>query len=179
MGEPTEAAWAYADNGRILLAFLGTSITLLLIGILTVFAGGREAAVGAGVLLSIATFLLVFAITLFLPRLARRGERSFRLVVDSSIEEVSHAVRAALESVGRMARIDILPSRSNRPPRMVTGDGLPCRFRLEAISLREAGASGVEKTEVIQVGSVGGSGAARELRDLLASRLLGASEEPV
>src|SRR3989442_10042739 len=77
--ESRGSEWAYANNGRIAAEFLGFAILLLGIGLIAVIAFGADA-VNAGVaLLAIATFLLVFSVLVFLPRLARRGGAELRL----------------------------------------------------------------------------------------------------
>ena len=71
-----ETEWAYSNDGRIAFAFLALAIVLLAIGVLAVTVVGSDAANGGVALLAIATFLLVFSVLVFLPRLARRGAAS-------------------------------------------------------------------------------------------------------
>lgn len=166
-----EVRWTFADNWHILLAFLGTAIAILALGVLAVLGAGADAAPGAGVLLSLGVFLVVFAVLLLVPRLTRRGAKSYRLVVDRPIEEVEQEVRGVLESGGRKVTTDVVSTRSPRPPRVLTAEGAPWRIRLERVSRRESG-DGVEQTEVVQVG-VGAEGDAEAcaVRDVVAARL--------
>src|SRR2546422_11745281 len=95
--ESRGSEWAYANNGRIAAEFLGLAILLLGIGLIAVIALAA-AAVNAGVALpAIATFLLVFSVLVFLPRLARRGSLSFSLSSPPSIDARERAGREELE----------------------------------------------------------------------------------
>jgi len=77
---------------------------------------GREAADVGLVLLSVATFLLVFALVLLGPRFVRRRARSFRLIADGSLDEIEMEVRRVLEELGH--RVDERPGvqREAAPP---------------------------------------------------------------
>lgn len=168
----TEGRWMYADNWRILLAFLAAADGILGLGILLVALEGASAAFGAGVLLSLGVFLAVFAIMLLVPRLTRWGVRSFRLYVDRTIDEVERDVRDALESSGFLVTVETAESRSAHPPRILGAQGLPWRFRLEAVSRREVRGGALARTEVIQIGLAAEDDAdARSVREILAGRL--------
>lgn len=172
MAAPSAGSWSYADNWRILTGFLGASIGLLAIGIAAVATARAEAAYGAGILLSVATFLVVFAVVLFFPRLARRGVKNYWLLVDRPIGEVEQEVRRALEATGRPVLVEVLRSRSDHPTRIVTAEGVSWRFRLEPVSRREIGSNAGERTEVIQVGVLGaGDPEAKAWRELVAARI--------
>lgn len=171
MGE-SDAQWVYADNWRILVGFLGAAIVVLGIGVLAVSLGGAAVAVDAGVLLSVGVFLAVFATILLVPRLVRRGVRSFRLYVDRTIEEVEREIQGALEASGYLVTIDTVPSRSPRPPRVLLAEGAPWRIRLEAVSRREVGDATIDRTEVIQIGVDAEDDAdAKSVRELVGARL--------
>src|SRR6059036_4059240 len=105
MAEPS-TEWAYSNDGRIAFVFLGLAIVLLSIGLLAVTAFGSDAANGGVALLATAMFLLVFAILVFLPRLARRGAASFSVYSRRSVDEAVKAVREAIEASGRIPRVD-------------------------------------------------------------------------
>src|SRR6266571_6200134 len=96
-----EAEWTYSNDGRIAFVFLAFAIVLLALGLLAVTAFGSDAANGGVALLAIAMFLLVFAILVFLPRLARRGAASFSVYSRRSVDEAVKAVREAIEVSGR------------------------------------------------------------------------------
>ena len=163
-------SWSYVNYWRMLASFLGASMVLLGVGVLAVTGAGSEAAFGAGVLLAVAVFVTVFALLLLFPRVARRGPVGYRIVVERPLVEVEGAVREALEGAGRSVHVDVLAGRTRRTPaRVVRVEGTPCRFLVEAVSLRESG-DGVERTEVLQVGlEETPEGAAKELRDLVGS----------
>src|SRR3989304_10173317 len=96
MASAGSSDWVYANPWRLLSGFLGAAMVLLGIGLLGVTQVGADAAFGAGILLAIAAFLLVFAVLLFLPRLRRHGTLSFRVDVPRSVEEVEAAGRGGL-----------------------------------------------------------------------------------
>src|SRR2546429_9729046 len=102
-----ETEWAYSNDGRIAFVFLALAIVLLAIGLLAVTAFGSDAANGGVALLAPAMFLLVFAILVFLPRLARRGAASFSVYSRRSADEAVKAVREPLEAPGKKARVDV------------------------------------------------------------------------
>lgn len=144
---------------------------LLGIGLLGVAQVGADAAFGAGVLLGIAVFLLVFVLLLLVPRLRRDGMFSFRLVVPASVDEVEAALREALGAAGRTVRVEVVRSRAPNPPRLVITEGVPARFLLGALSRRESG-DRLETTEVVQIGiRDAGDEGARQLRDLVSGAL--------
>src|SRR3989442_13659265 len=117
--------WAYANNGRIAAGVLGLAVLLLGIGLIVVVSFGADA-VNAGVaLLAIATFLLVFSVLVFLPRLARRGSLSFSVYSRRSIGDAEKAVREVLEEAGRTPRVAPGKSPSQHPPPVLTGGGNP------------------------------------------------------
>src|SRR5207244_11118320 len=124
-----DAEWTYSNDGRIAFVFLASAIVLLALGLLAVTAFGSDAANGGVALLATAMFLLVFAILVFLPRLARRGAASFSVYSRRSVDEAVKAVREAIEVSGRKARVDVVKSRSDPPPRIVTAEGPPSSVR--------------------------------------------------
>src|SRR2546427_770628 len=126
MAERT-TGWEYSNDGRIAFAFLALAIILLAIGLLAVTAFGSDAANGGVALLAIAMFLLVFSVLVFVPRLARRGPASFSFYSRRSLDEAVKAVREAIEASGRTPRVDIVKSRSDQPPRIVTAEGTSSR----------------------------------------------------
>ena len=87
-----EAEWTYSNDGRIAFVFLAFAIVLLALGLLAVTAFGSDAANGGVALLATAMFLLVFAILVFLPRLARRGAASFSVYSRRSVDEAVKAL---------------------------------------------------------------------------------------
>src|SRR5437867_8940465 len=118
-------------------------------GFLAVTAFGPDAALAGGALLTLAVFLLVFAILVFLPRLFTRGAVSFSVYSRRSIDEAESAVRAVIEASGRTARVERVRSRSRSPPRIVIAEGTPARFRIEVTRHAAASDSG-EWTEIIE-----------------------------
>src|SRR3989442_8435476 len=121
--ESARSEWAYANKGRIAAEFLGLAILLLGIGLAVVISFGADA-VNAGVaLLAIATFLLVFSVLVFLPRLARRGSLSFSVYSRRSIDDAEKAVREAIEEAGRAPRVAPVQAPSRHPPPDRTGEG--------------------------------------------------------
>src|SRR3989441_5948777 len=139
--ESRGSEWAYANNGRIAAEVLGFAILLLGIGLIAVIAFGADA-VNAGVaLLAIATFLLVFSVLVFLPRLARRGSLSFSVYSRRSIDDAEKAVREVLEEAGRTAPPRQGQIRLQTPPPVVTAAGnlTPvriARYRLSSPNVR-------------------------------------------
>src|SRR3989442_2669448 len=130
--ESARSEWAYANKGRIAAEFLCLVILLLGIGLAVVISFGADA-VNAGVALwAIATFLLVFSVLVFLPRLARRGSLSFSVYSRRSIDDAEKAVREAIEEAGRTPRVAHGKSRSDHPPRVVTAEGIPAPFPIDA-----------------------------------------------
>src|SRR2546427_11810420 len=122
--ESRGSEWAYANNGRIAAKFLGFAILLLGIGLIAVIAFGADA-VNAGVaLLAIATFLLVFSVLVFLPRLARRGGLSFSVYFRSSIDDSEKAVPEVPEEAGRAAPAAPGKSPTHHPPPSVAAAGI-------------------------------------------------------
>lgn len=105
--------WAYANNGRAATVFLSVAIVLLVIGLLAVATLGSDAGFAGAASLTIATFLLVFSVLVFLPRLARRGAASFSVYSRRSMDEAERAVREAIEASGRTARVELAKSRSD------------------------------------------------------------------
>src|SRR5947199_8831426 len=145
-----QTEWSYSNDGRIAFVFLALAIVLLALGLLAVTAFGSDAANGGVALLATAMFLLVFAILVFLPRLARRGAASFSVYSRRSVDEAVKAVREAIEVSGRKARVDVVKSRSDHPPRIVTAEGVPSRCRIE-VTRHPAGAEGgLELPETVE-----------------------------
>src|SRR3989449_5351279 len=115
--------WAYANNGRIAAEVLGFAILLLGIGLIAVIAFGADA-VNAGVaLLAIATFLLVFSVLVFLPRLVRRGSLSFSVYSRRSIDDAEKAVREVIEEAGRTPPGAQRKSPAKHPPPLAAAEG--------------------------------------------------------
>jgi len=168
-----EAEWTYSNDGRIAFAFLAFAMVLLALGLLAVIALGSDAANGGVALLAIAVFLLVFAVLVFLPRLARRGAASFSVYSRRSVDEAVKAVREAIEASGKTARVDVVKSRSDHPPRIVTADGIPSRFRIE-VTRHPAGAEGgLEWTEIVESSASRDGEEAQALRKKVTERLAG------
>jgi len=149
MDDATAVPWVFVDDWRIAISFFGVALGLVLLGIVSVLAWGSEASLAGAILLSAATFLSAFSAFLIVPRLFRRGVRSFRLVVDQSIEQVEGRVRQALESEGRAVQVHRV-GRGKRNVRVLEIGGTPWRFRLEERSSRESSGGLLGGTEVIQ-----------------------------
>src|SRR2546427_1610073 len=131
--ESRGSEWAYANNGRIAAEFLGLAILLLGIGLIVVISFGADA-VNAGVaLLATATFLLVFSVLVFLPRLARRGNLSFSVYSRPSIDDSEKAGRGVIEEAGWEPRTRRRHSRSQSPPRSRTRERLPLRLPITGL----------------------------------------------
>src|SRR3989454_3532795 len=148
--ESRGSEWAYANNGRIAAEFLGLAILLLGIGLIAVIAFGADA-VNAGVaLLAIATFLLVFSVLVFLPRLARRGSLSFSVYSRRSIDDAEKAAREVLEEAGRAPRVAQGKSPSNHPPPILTAQGNPAPVPIEGTRPPATADGGPEWTEIVE-----------------------------
>lgn len=171
--ESSGPAWSYANNWRIVVAFLGLTMVFLGVGLLAVLAFGNDAGLAGVTLLTLATFLLVFAMLVFLPRLARRGSVSFSLRSRRSPTDAERAVREAIEESGGAPHVEILKSRSETPPRIVTAEGIPSRFRIVATRVRAGRTDGSEWTEIIQSVTPTDEDEARALRERIAARLTG------
>jgi hypothetical protein len=165
--------WAYANNGRIAAGFLGFAIVLLGIGVIVVIAFGEDGANAAVALLGISTFLLVFTVLVFLPRLARRGSMSFSVYSRRSIDDAERAVREAIEESGRTPRVAQVRSRSDHPPRIVTAEGVVARFRIEVTRHPATADGGPEWTEIVESFRGRDGAEARALRDKITERLAG------
>lgn len=174
MDAGTHGSWTYANNLRIATMFLGVAMVSLGGGVLLVLAYGVEASEGALTFLVIGIFLAVFAVLVFLPRIIRRGAISYSLVADRPIEETAAAVRDALSQDGAPARLEVLPSRSDRPPRIVLVEGVAPRFRIEPTRPPGSPREGRSWTEVIQSGLADEEDEeARRIRERVAARLQG------
>jgi len=172
MADP-EAEWSYANNWRIAAAFLGFAMLLLGLGLLIVLAFGNDAGLAGVALLVIATFLLVFAVLVFLPRLARRGSVSFSYYSRRPIEEAERAVRDVIEAAGRPARVEIVPTRFGTPPRIVSAEGIPGRFRIEISRIRQGSPEHGEWTEIVQSIRPAEEAEARVMRERITALLTG------
>ncbi len=170
-----EAEWTYSNDGRIAFAFLAFAMVLLALGLLAVIALGSDAANGGVALLAIAVFLLVFAVLVFLPRLARRGAASFSVYSRRSVDEAVKAVREAIEASGKTARVDVVKSRSDHPPRIVTAEGIPSRFRIEVTRHPSGAEGGLEWTEIVESSASRDGEEAQALREKVTERLAGRS----
>lgn len=169
------ADWTYANNWRISAVFLGLTIVFLGVGVLVVVAVGNEAAFAAGMLLTVATFLLVFSLLVFLPRLAHRGAVSFSLLSRRSMEEAETAVSDVITESGQTPHVKVVKSRSEHPPRIVSAPGISVRFRLEATRHAPGTSEVGEWTEIVQTVSLGEAKEAAALRERIAARLAGAT----
>jgi len=170
-----EAEWTYSNDGRIAFVFLAFAIVLLALGLLAVTAFGSDAANAGAALLAIAMFLLVFALLVFLPRLARRGAASFSVYSRRSVDEAVMAVREAIEASGKTAQVDVVKSRSDHPPRIITAEGIPSSFRIE-VTRHPAGAEGgLEWTEIVESSASRDGEEAQALRRRVTERLAGGS----
>ncbi|MGQ0797615.1 MAG: hypothetical protein ACT4OI_07125 [Methanobacteriota archaeon] len=169
---PEAGRWDYADNVRILIGFLAGAVAVEFLGVGSVLAMGGDGALFAGVLLSLATFLLVFAALLLVPRLLRRRGRSFRLLAVQPMDHVEKEVRSVLGEDGREVRIRVLRTRRREGARIVSAPGLAWWLRLEPVSARVGGKGPGYRTEVVQVGSrVDRDEAAAAARERIAARL--------
>ncbi|HEX9341129.1 MAG TPA: hypothetical protein VF992_08180 [Thermoplasmata archaeon] len=167
----TADGWSYANNWRIAAFFLGLAMILLGIGSLAVFAFGDDAGMAGLSLLAIATYLLVFSVLVFVPRIARRGSVSFSLFSRRSVEDAEKAVVGAIEAVGRAPRVEMARSRSNHPPRVVTADGIVTRFRIEISRAGPGSVDGGVWTEIVQSVASTDADAARTLRERVNEQL--------
>jgi hypothetical protein len=155
--------WAYANHARMAVGFLGLADVLLGLGIVGVTAFGAPAATAASALLTIAIFVLVFTLLVFVSRVAKRGAVSFSILSRRSIDDAELAVRAALEAVGRNAQVRRVRSRSRTPARIVRAEGVSARFRIE-VSRHPAIAEPGDWTEIIEVFPKGEQPEAQALR---------------
>lgn len=145
--------WSRDNNAAILIGFLGVSIALEGVGLLSLMTTGAEAALFAGVLLSLATFLLVFAVLLLLPRFIRRRGRSYRLLAAQPIDVVETALRQVLEEGGRTVRVEVGRPHRRQAPRIVSAEGLDWWIRLEPWPGGSPLGSHGYRTEIVQVGA--------------------------
>lgn len=160
----------YANNVRIAAMFLSLVIGLLVLGMLLVAAFRSEAAVASSAILAIAVFIHVFSLLVFLPRVATRGAASFSLYSRRSLDEAEQAVRAALEALGRTARVERVRTRFQTPSRVVTAEGFPVRVRIE-VSRPAAPTEPGEWTEIIEVSRARDEPEGRALRGKIVERL--------
>src|SRR3989441_1015945 len=145
-----EAEWTYSSDGRIAFVFLAFAIVLLALGLLAVTAFGSDAANAGAAWLGIAISPLVLPPLVSPPPLARRGAASFSVYPRRSVDEAVMAVREAIEASGKTAQVDVVKSRSDHPPRIITAEGIPSRFRIE-VTRHPAGAEGgLEWTEIVE-----------------------------
>ena len=172
---PRQSDWSYSNDGRIAFVFLALAIVLLAIGLMAVTAFGSDAANGGVALLAIAMFLVVFSVLVFVPRLARRGPSSFSFYSRRSLDEAVKAVREAIEASGRTPRVDIVKSRSERPPRIVTAEGIQARFRIEVTRHAAGSEGGLEWTEIVEASASRDGAEAEALRKKVRERLAGGS----
>jgi len=172
MDETPPVAWAYVNDLRLGGFFLGASMVILGIGMLVVVVGGVDQAATADLLLAIGIFLVIFTVLLSLPRIRSRGAVSYSLHVERSMDDVEGLLLSALEGTGHLVHVEVKPSRSRRPPRLVHLDGLTARFLVRAAPYREERGKGSTWTELVQIGiGTGSDEVARELRDRISARL--------
>src|SRR2546428_4243781 len=85
------------------------------------------------------------------------------------------AVREAIEASGKTAQVDVVKSRSDHPPRIITAEGIPSRFRIE-VTRHPAGAEGgLEWTEIVESSASRDGEEAQALRRRVTERLAGGS----
>ena len=172
MDETPPVGWAYVNDLRLGGFLLGASMVILGTGMLVVVVGGVDQAATADLLLAIGIFLAIFTVLLSLPRIRSRGAVSYSLHVERTMDDVEVVLRAALEGIGHRVRVEVKPSRSRRPPRLVHVDGLTARFLVRAAPYREERGKGTAWTELVQIGiGTGSDDAAREARDRISARL--------
>ena len=165
-------SWTYSNDLRITTAFLGVAMVLFGADAAIVVAYGTDMASEADALLGIGVFLLVFTVLLFVPRLRSRGPKSYSLVVELSMDEAEIAVKEAAEARGQKVDVAIKESRSARPPRTLTVEGLPMRILLKAAPYREHGRGSPPWTEIVASGDgVERDATSRDLRDRIVSRV--------
>src|SRR2546427_9952876 len=83
------------------------------------------------------------------------------------------AVREAIEASGKTAQVDVVKSRSDHPPRIITAEGIPSRFRIE-VTRHPAGAEGgLEWTEIVESSASRDGEEAQALRRRVTERLAG------
>jgi len=168
----TPPSWMYVNDMRILSILLGGACVVLGLGVLLFEAYGTEHEDTVDVLLGTGVFLMIFCLLLFLPRLRSRGPRSFSLLVERPMDEVQEAVKSAVAETGRTVRVEILRSRSARPPRTLSVDGVPWTFSLRAAPYRERERDGTSWTELVQSGFENMEDeVARDLRERVLVRL--------
>src|SRR5437660_1793326 len=136
---------------------------VLVVGIVAVVAFGTEAVVAASSLLTIAMFVLMFTVLVFVTRVAARGAVSFSIYSRRSIDEAEQAVLNALETEGENAQVKRVRGRTKTPARIVSADGVAARFRIE-VSRHAALAEPGEWTEIIEVFPKGERPEAQALR---------------
>ncbi len=170
-----QTEWAYTNDGRIAFVFLALAIVLLAIGLLAVTAFGSDAVNGGVALLAVSMFLVVFSVLVFVPRLARRGPASFSFYSRRSVDEAVKVVREAIEASGRTPRVDIVKSRSDHPPRIVSAEGIRARFRIDVTRHPAGVEGGLEWTEIVESSPSRENAEAQALRKKVAERLTGQS----
>src|SRR3989442_13763934 len=117
--------------------------------------------------------LLVFALLFLVLRPGRRGPASFSFYSRRSLDEAVKAVREAIEASGRTPRVDIVKSRSERPPRIVTAEGIQARFRIEVTRHPAGAGGGLEWTEIVESSASRDGAEAQALRKKVMERLVG------
>lgn len=167
-------SWSYANNLRMATMFLGLSMISTGLGVLLILSFGSAAAEAASTFLILGTFVVVFAVLVFVPRLIRRGASSFSLYANTPLEEAERAVRDALSGTGANVHVEVVKSKSRNPSRIVFVDGRGPRFRIQSSRSPQGSNPGGPWTEVIQSGVDGeGNDSARELRERVSAKLQG------
>jgi len=88
------------------------------------------------------------------------------------MDDVLEAVKAAVAETGRTVRVEVLRSRSARPPRTLIVDGVPWTFSLRAAPYRERERDGTSWSELVQSGFENMEDeVARDLRERVLVRL--------
>src|SRR2546425_1087860 len=95
--------------------------------------------------------------------------------LDVSRGKVGALLVEAIEASGRTPRVDIVKSRSERPPRIVTADGIQARFRIEVTRHAAGSEGGLEWTEIVESSASRDGAEAQALRKKVMERLAGGS----
>src|SRR5947199_9330747 len=97
---------------------------MLGLGIVAVVAFGTEAVVAASSLLTIAIFVLMFTVLVFVTRVATRVAVSFSIYSRRSIDEAEQAVLNAMETEDKNEQVKRDRRRSKAPARAMSTDSV-------------------------------------------------------